>query len=141
FSPMRIAAGPSATVAARRVRNISRLAAALCFGLLPMLAFAGESTAARKSDPSPVTSAGLRSVQEWREIIDATWGQGPTATNALRIFDLFWETMDEKFACFQGLDVDWKALRDRYRPEVASRVSRGRFAAIMNHLALALQEW
>jgi hypothetical protein len=36
--------------------------------------------------------------------------------------------------------VDWAALRLRYRPEVAAGVSRGRFAAIMNHLALALRE-
>ena len=56
------------------------------------------------------------------------------------MFDEFWTAIDERFASFQGLDLDWAAVRDRYRPEIAAGVSRGRFAAIMSHLALALRE-
>jgi hypothetical protein len=58
----------------------------------------------------------------------------------LEIFVEFWTTIDQRFAAFHGLDVDWAALRDRYRPEIAAGVSRGRFAAIMSHLALALRD-
>jgi Peptidase family S41/Tricorn protease C1 domain len=77
---------------------------------------------------------------EWATAIDTTWGPGLPTERKLEIFDAFWTTIDEQFAAFQGLDVDWSALRDRYRPEIAAGVSRGRFAAIMSHLALALRE-
>jgi hypothetical protein len=77
---------------------------------------------------------------EWATAIDVTWGPGPPTERKLEIFDAFWTTIDERFAAFQDLDVDWPALRDRYRPEIAAGVSRGRFAAIMSHLALVLRE-
>jgi len=73
--------------------------------------------------------------------IDATWGPGLPTARKLEIFDQFWTTIDQRFATFQGIEnVDWTALRDQYRPEVAAGVSRGRFAAIMNHLSLVLRE-
>lgn len=91
--------------------------------------------------PSPVgRQLGLQGLPDWRQAIDTIWGDGLPTQDKLNIFDEFWRTVDWNFACFQGLDVDWKALRDRYRPEIAAGVSRGRFAAIMNHLALALRE-
>jgi hypothetical protein len=74
----------------------------------------------------------------WQEAIDATWGPGLPTARKLEIFDGFWKAVDEKYAVFHDLDVDWAALRDRYRPEVAAGVSRGRFAAIMSQLSLAL---
>ena len=77
---------------------------------------------------------------EWQAAIDANWGPGLPTARKLEIFDTFWNTIDQYFATFQGIDVDWAALRARYRPEVAAGVSRGRFAAIMNHLSLALRE-
>jgi peptidase S41-like protein/tricorn protease-like protein len=86
------------------------------------------------------TSFALMSPQDRRQAIDAYWGPGPSTTVKLQIFDKYWLYVDQKFAAFQGINVDWKALRDRYRPEVAAGVSRGRFAAIMNQLALALRD-
>jgi len=77
---------------------------------------------------------------KWQAAIDARWGPGQPTERKLEIFDAFWKTIDERFAAFQGIDVDWATLRDRYRPEIAAGVSRGRFAAIMSHLALALRE-
>jgi hypothetical protein len=58
----------------------------------------------------------------------------------LAIFDSFWNTIDDSFACFNNLTVNWDSLRTVYRAEVEDTVSRGRFAAIMNHLAMALRE-
>jgi len=85
-------------------------------------------------------SPGTYSAEDWQGAIDQTWGQGlPTATK-LAIFDTFWTTIDRQFACFQGIDVDWDALRAEYRSEIETGVSRGRFAAIMNHISLALVE-
>jgi len=83
---------------------------------------------------------GLPGTADWRSAIDATWGEGLPTPQKLAIFDRFWFTVDRTFACFNGVDVDWLQLKNRYRPEVERGVSRGRFAAIMSHLSLALRE-
>jgi hypothetical protein len=89
----------------------------------------------------PASSAGAQAPDsEWQAKIDTTWGPGLPTERKLEIFDKFWTTIDERFASFQGIDVDWAARRDRYRPEVAGGVSRGRFAAIMGQLSYALQD-
>jgi hypothetical protein len=78
---------------------------------------------------------------DWQAAIDSTWGSSPlTPAQRLQILNTFWDTIDEKFACFQNLEVDWAALKALYEDEVQQDISRGRFAAIMNHLALALRE-
>ncbi|MFB3909649.1 MAG: S41 family peptidase [Candidatus Eisenbacteria bacterium] len=78
---------------------------------------------------------------DWAAVIDSTWGESPmTPAERIALFESFWSEVDRRFACFEGIDVDWQALHDRYLPEIAGDVSRGRFAAILNHLSLALQE-
>src|SRR5262245_20225778 len=86
------------------------------------------------------TLLGEMSPQERRQAVDLVWGPGLPTAEKLRIFDTFWQYVDERFAAFQGVTVDWTALRDRYRPEIAAGVSRGRFAAIVNHISLALRD-
>ncbi len=78
--------------------------------------------------------------KDWRVEVDNAWGPGQPTERKLQIFDAFWKAIDEEYASFQGLEVDWAALRDRYRPEVADGVSRGRFAAIMSYMALELRD-
>lgn len=85
-------------------------------------------------------SFALMSAQDRRQAIDDFWGPGPSTAEKLQVFDKFWNYADQKYAAFQGINVDWRGLRDRYRPEIAASVSRGRFAAIMNYLSLALRE-
>jgi len=92
----------------------------------------------RSSSPSP--AVGAMTPAERRAAIDAYWGDGSSTAEKLQMFDRFWEYVDTKFAAFQNLDVDWTSLRARYRGEVASGVSRGRFAAIINQLSLALRD-
>lgn len=83
---------------------------------------------------------GHYNAKDWATVIDTTWGEGlPTATK-LQLFDKAWNMLNVEYAAFQNLAVDWIALRDLYRPEIQAGVSRGRFAAIMNHMGLALQE-
>ncbi|MEO7653497.1 MAG: S41 family peptidase, partial [Bryobacteraceae bacterium] len=77
---------------------------------------------------------------ERRAAVDAYWGEGPSTEGKLGIFDKYWEYADRKFAAFQGINVDWKAVRARYRPEIAAGVSYGRFVAIMNQLSLTLRD-
>ena len=88
-----------------------------------------------------VYASATGSAADRRQAIDAAWGAGLPTDEKLRIFDTFWLNVDSHFAAWQGIEhVDWAALRTRYRAEIAEGVSRGRFAAIMNHLALALRE-
>jgi hypothetical protein len=83
---------------------------------------------------------GHYSRNDWQAIIDSVWGEGLPVEQKLQIFDTFWDKIDESFACFQDLVVNWDSLNNVYRTEILDTVSRGRFAAIMNHLALALKE-
>jgi hypothetical protein len=104
---------------------------------LARIAMAERSAAAR---PRRGTAVASLTPAERRAAVDAIWGSGPSTAEKLKTFDTFWQYVDAKFAAFQNLDVNWTALRDRYRGEVAAGVSRGRFAAIMNQLALALRD-
>jgi hypothetical protein len=83
---------------------------------------------------------GHYSKTDWRPAIDSTWGQGLPVSTKLAILDSFWNTIDDSFARFNNLTVNWDSLRAMYRSEVEDTVSRGRFVAIMNHLAMALRE-
>lgn len=98
------------------------------------------SPASRSNTSTSSRSLGSMTPAERRAAIDAYWGQGLSTEEKLAIFDKFWSYADAKFAAFQGINVDWPALRAKYRPEVAAGVSRGRFAAIMNYLSLALRD-
>lgn len=100
------------------------------------LTVAAAAAAARRA----AATAALDTPEARRQAVDALWGDGEPTAVKLAMFDQLWQYVDAKYAAFQGIDVDWPALRDRYRPEVAAGVSRGRFAAIMNQLALALRE-
>src|SRR5262245_1240541 len=78
---------------------------------------------------------------DWAQRIDQTWGPSPwSIPQMLQLLDIFWLGIAQSFACSRGIDVDWGALRARARAEIERGVRRGRFAAIMNHLALALRE-
>jgi hypothetical protein len=90
--------------------------------------------------PQPGAYQRAMTAAERRAAVDAVWGPGFGPEVSLQIFDRFWNHVDVKFAAFQGLNVDWRAMRDRYRPEVADGVSRGRLAAIINHMSLALRD-
>jgi hypothetical protein len=88
---------------------------------------------------------GHYTIADWRSAIDSTWGPGLPKAQKLGIFDTFWGTVDRQFACFNGIEVNWDSIGNLYRNEIVNGdptygVSRGRFDAIMNRLALALKE-
>jgi hypothetical protein len=95
---------------------------------------------AHRPTARPGQRLGAMTPGERRAAVDAVWGAGFSPETSLEIFDRFWTYVDEKFAAFQGITVDWTAMRDRFRPEVAAGVSRGRLAAIINHMSLALRD-
>ena len=104
--------------------------------------FLEESRIPRAFEPAvfPVRPAKQAGVRDWSAAIDSLWGPGESTEVKLAAFDNFWDLIDQRFAAFQGIDVDWDALRARYRTEVATGTSLGRFAAIMNHMARELRE-
>ena len=57
---------------------------------------------------------------ELNELIDAYWGEGAPTAEKLAIFDKFWSYADAHYAAFQGIHVDWRAERRRFRDEVAA---------------------
>lgn len=92
--------------------------------------------------PNQVTkSAGHYSMNDWKDAIDATWGSGPVNSIKAVWFDSIWNTIDDEYACFQDLDVNWDSIRNLYLSEINdSIVSKGRFAAMMNHATRVLKE-
>jgi hypothetical protein len=85
-------------------------------------------------------ASGRYTKEQWRALIDSLWGPGLPTADKLKIFDDFWTLVDQKWGGFPNLVVNWDSLRNVYRPEVAAGVSRGRFAAILSRLTLALNE-
>jgi hypothetical protein len=100
--------------------------------------------------PDHITKTpGLYTNHHWAAVIDSTWGWGLTKSEKLAFFDDYWDTVDEAFACFPSLPGYtpgfWDSLRTLYRTEIENGdptygVSQGRFASIMNYMALALRE-
>ena len=110
--------------------------AALVLGLCLVVPLGADENAG----PTVETKIGNRTVAEWRDLIDGYWGPGMPASEQLRIFNLVWKELDEEYGAFVNHDIDMQALRRRYRPEVREGTSKGRFAAIMNQLAIAMMD-
>ncbi len=89
---------------------------------------------------SPHTKVGKHTSEEWRALVDSTWGPGLPAAEQVEIFDAAWDNLDRDYGAYMNLEVDMQALRRRYRQEVRDGVSKGRFAAILNHLSLAMKD-
>lgn len=77
--------------------------------------------------------------EDWHAVIDSTWGEGLPTEEKLAFFDTFWHTIDEEYAGFVNLDLDWEAMYT-YRDTIAAGVSRGRFYGIMSYMCFRLQE-
>jgi hypothetical protein len=83
---------------------------------------------------------GLLNKEEWQALIDERWGEGKATSQKLQIFDNYWNRIDQHYAGFQNLKIDWEAIKQKYRPEIETGVSRGRFCAILNHMSFILNE-
>jgi hypothetical protein len=90
--------------------------------------------------PNVLKQPGHYTKQQWRQLIDSVWGPGLPTADKLKLFDDFWTAIDQKWGGFHNLIVNWDSLKNVYRPEVAAGVSKGRFAAILSRLTMALNE-
>jgi hypothetical protein len=80
-------------------------------------------------------------MDDWGTWIDSTWGAGQSSSTQQQIFDGFWDAVDKYWAGFPNLSVDWDSVRDLYRPQIDSGLSRGRFAALMSRVSQSLLEY
>lgn len=81
-----------------------------------------------------------QSTKKWSTLIDSTWGGGMPAAEQLDFFDRVMEHIETGYGAYHNIGLDLESIRNRYRAEIGSGVSRGRFAAIMNHISLALSD-
>jgi len=86
-------------------------------------------------------SPGHYSSADWARAIDSTWGPGLSWSQHYYIWDRFWTTVNNRFACFPGLETTiWDDVRNLYDPEVLDTVSRGRLCGITTHACRRLRE-
>ncbi len=83
---------------------------------------------------------GHYSRDDWAVAIDSTWGAGLSTAAKISVFTAIWDKIDQRFACFQGLEVDWDSVYQSTMNEILAGVSRGRFCALLNYAVLALSE-
>ncbi len=48
---------------------------------------------------------------EWQWIVDSTWGPGASTAQKLQIFNTYANLIQNKFALFYRLNLDWDSLR------------------------------
>ena len=94
--------------------------------------------------PAPQWIPGKRASQytaeDWGTLIDSTWGPGQSAAQQQSVFDTFWSTVDNQWAGFPNLPINWDSIRTVYRPQIGTGLSRGRFFALMSRVGMALKE-
>jgi hypothetical protein len=78
---------------------------------------------------------------DWGSIIDSTWGAGQSANEQYIIFDTFWSVVDQQWAGFPNLSIDWDSMRNVYRPQIGDGLSRGKFYSLMSRMWLELSEF
>ena len=71
----------------------------------------------------PGKKASQYTAEDWGKLIDSTWGPGQGATAQLNVFDTFWSMIDQQWAGFPNLPINWDSLRTVYRPQIGSGLS------------------
>jgi PKD repeat protein len=87
-----------------------------------------------------VKKPGHYTQEDWRAAIDSVWGDGLPTEEKMEIGGRTWEEIDQRFGAFMNLDVNIDSLAALWEAEISAGVSRGRFAAILNHFSLALMD-
>ncbi|MDH3890510.1 MAG: PKD domain-containing protein [candidate division Zixibacteria bacterium] len=77
---------------------------------------------------------------DWAAAIDYTWGSGEPAEIKEFVWAEYWGITDSLYACWQDIDDDWDSIQVSALNELASGVSRGRFAAMLTYASMALME-
>ncbi|GHG66780.1 S41 family peptidase [Streptomyces griseocarneus] len=72
--------------------------------------------------------------------LPAACREGQPAKNPRAVFDTFWQTYAENYPFFAVKGVDWKAVRDRYRPRVTGRTTDAELFGILRKMIEPLHD-
>lgn len=99
------------------------------------------SAGMQKTTVAAKTTASIYDTSTFRARIDSWWGVGVTTAEKLQVFDSYWKNVDSFYGGFVGLPMyDWNSITNAMRAEIASGVSRGRFAGILGKLTAYLND-
>jgi hypothetical protein len=91
----------------------------------------------------PGKRASQYSPQDWRHVIDSTWGPGAPLVTKLAIFDAYASSLTNQFDGFLSLGLTWSSwdsLKNAFRSRIDATTSRGVFASIMSQFAMSLRD-
>lgn len=77
---------------------------------------------------------------QWSQIVDDLWGVGDDLATKQTIFNTFADHVEKVNPLFGDLQLDWDSLRTDAYSQIDASTSKGRFSAIMAHLAYALDD-
>lgn len=66
-------------------------------------------------------------------------GEDP-ADEPVENFELFWKTLDEKYAFFEYKEIDWDSVYNTYRPQVYNGMSQVELFAILSDMIFLLRD-
>ena len=91
--------------------------------------------------PSLVKGTAPGSREDWDAMIDLYWGPGESGDNKTTLYFDFQAAVEYDAACFIGLDtMIWLDMCDLYDGVDFDTVSRGQFAAMMQRLAMYMDD-
>ncbi|MER5784540.1 S41 family peptidase [Streptomyces mobaraensis] len=72
---------------------------------------------------------------------DCTARPGPDErSDPRRVFDVFWRTYAENYPFFEAHGIDWKAVRDRFRPRITAETTDDELFAVLRQMIEPLHD-
>ncbi|MEU7136109.1 S41 family peptidase [Streptomyces sp. NPDC046261] len=84
-------------------------------------------------------SVGHRTLSRLAALPDACRETDP-AKDPRAVFDTFWQTYAENYPFFGAKGVDWRAVRDRYRPQITDRTTDKELFAVLTKMIEPLHD-
>ncbi|MFE0101076.1 S41 family peptidase [Streptomyces sp. NPDC059009] len=83
-------------------------------------------------------STGDRTLRRVTELPQRCGESAPHGKRAT--FDVFWQTFAENYPFFQAKNIDWRAVRDRYRPRIHEGMSDAQLFAVLREMISPLYD-
>ncbi|WP_432056648.1 S41 family peptidase [Streptomyces sp. bgisy022] len=64
----------------------------------------------------------------------------PSAEDPRTTFDVFWQTFDENYPFFASKGIDWRKVRDQYRPQVNAGTTRDELYTVFSEMVEPLHD-
>ncbi|MGH4035622.1 S41 family peptidase [Actinomycetota bacterium Odt1-20B] len=83
-------------------------------------------------------STGDRTLRRVAELPESCGESAPDGKRAT--FDVFWRTFEENYPFFTAKNIDWHAVRDRYRPRIHEGMSDAQLFAVLREMIRPLYD-